>query len=220
MKNVKTAKRIVSAVGWVLAFAAWFAWYSVAPDQPEWIGWVIAIAVILIGEGLVNRVLLPESKVQISRSSHLPDVLEKEAVLNAFQGAVSNSHRVITDADVIRNFLEALNKKRSVSIQNEDILFLYTGLEKPKPKQPPKYSGLLSCAGVILVTTRRVIALDVGWLGPKKELADIQFNRILQVESGGMGLKILMDNGKRCEITVLDEDKRAMAHSLLKICEG
>ena len=220
MKNVKTAKRIVSAVGWVSAFLIWFIWYSVAPDEPEWIGWVIAIGVILLAEGLVNRVLLPETKKQISRLSHLPDILEKETVLNAFKEAVTDSHRIIYDDHVIRNLLEALSKKRSFNTQNEDILFLYSGEKKPKPNKLPQYSGLMSCAGAILVTTKRLIALDVGWVGPKKELADIPFNRISQVESGGMGLKILMDNVKKYEITVLDEDKRAMAQSILNICEG
>ncbi len=220
MKNIKTAKRIVSAVRWVSAFLIWFIWHSVAPDEFEWIGLVIAIGTMLLAGDLVNHILLPETKKQISRLSHLPDILEKETVFNAFKESVTDSHRIIYDDHVIRNFLEALSKKRSFNIQNEDILFLYSGEEKPKPNKLPKYSGLMSCAGAILVTTKRLIALDVGWVGPKKELADIPFNRISQVESGRTDLKILMDNGKKHEIIVLDEDNRAMAQSILNICEG
>ncbi|MBN2103890.1 hypothetical protein JW835_07595 [bacterium] len=220
MKNVKTAKRIVSATGWILAFLVWIIWYAMVPDEPEWIGWVIAISVILIGEGLVNRILLPETKQKISRLSSLPDVLEKDEVIRAFKESVTNPHRIVESADIIHNFIEALKKKRSLNIQNEDILFLYTGIAKPKLNKPPRYSGLMSCAGAVLVTNRRLIAIDVGLFGPKKELASIQFNRISRVESGGMGLKILIDNGRKYEISVLDEDKRAVAESILNICES
>ena len=142
MKDVKAAKRIVSIVGWILAIGFWIIWYSVAPDEPEIIGWIGAIAIILIGEGLVKRVLIPEAKGEVLRSSDLPVNLDKQKIDTAFTVSIQNPKRLIRDETIINNFIEALNKKRSLSIDNEEIVFLYTGEEKPNPNKPPKYTGL------------------------------------------------------------------------------